>query len=444
MGSLSKTGSILLVCAVAAIATGCFETPRRRGSSERLRETPFPSASPSTIPSPGVSPSPPPSASPSPIVYDPARIGRLGPVQVVAGATMASDVGYDPGAAQYLVVGAGGRVAGSCANVSGARMGAELTFMDGIEAYGHSPRVEYSPDIDNGTARKGGFLVTWHQDNPQRGGANAVFSVTATCAGGPRILRARATLSEYDEGGSVWTAGAPIAYSRTAQRFLVIWTTWQRNIQGRFVDNAGNPVGPLMLMGGPSAEPGDNARDPGIAWNPTNGEFGLSYAGFNGAGAFARFARVNANGAVLGRTTLNTGPGFYYTDIATNTVTGRYVMAYTLASGTYTAELDAFGGIVGNRLVAPALAGADNVGIDFNPATRMFLLVGQEHDSYEIGGIVLNGGGAPVGAQFQVTTGGSSPGTYYPRVVGRPDAPTWNVSFSLRFREIGDQLVSAN
>src|SRR5690606_4411285 len=84
----------------------------------------------------------------------------IGPTQQPAGAGgilwRGTHVGWDPVNRVYLVVAGHGPIAGIFVNAAGVAVSAPFTIMDGTAAFGHFPRVRYSPAINNGA---GGFLV---------------------------------------------------------------------------------------------------------------------------------------------------------------------------------------------------------------------------------------------------------------------------------------------
>ena len=100
-------------------------------------------------------------------------------------------------------------------------------------------------------------------------------------------------------GHSAWLeSGAALAYSSTSQRFLVAWKSFPGlpagapiRLKVTLVNTSGARVSDVVNV---SPEFG---RDPGVAWDPTTNQFGVSFNGENGSGsvAYSAFADVDTD-----------------------------------------------------------------------------------------------------------------------------------------------------
>lgn len=370
---------------------------------------------------------------PAPAAAQISRIG--GTVPLLGGQTMrGNDVAHDPVNDVYLVVGGYGAVYGVFTDAAGAPVTSVFAIKPGDSPFGHFPRVKYSPHVSNGAGGAGGFLVTWHQDDVP-GSINVVHARIVAYPN--RLVGSEMALSNMSsDGATKWEAGAAIAYSTTSQRFLVAWQTVSNAIQGRLVGANGSLIGGVI----PIANPG-GARDPGVAWNGATDEFGISYTGWDCCGAFAGFVRLRAGDAFLsGRATFGHSGGTYLSDIDVNTATGRFVMAWTNATGTNRAEIDTGSNVLGAGLVSAQMGGYDSLGLAFNPASGTFLAVGQQQ-STEVGAIELGANGTPIGGVVTVTAGASL-GSFYPRAAARSNAKQWDISLSQNLNVLADQAVA--
>src|SRR5687767_6175968 len=203
-----------------------------------------------------------------------------------------TDVAWDPVNNVYLVVASCynqcpyGQVYGIFANTNGNAVGAPFSIKGG--GNGHFPRARYSQHVNGGN---GGFLVVWHEES---GGGNLLRTRVVAYSGGSGVtVGAENTINGTAYG---WLeSAAAVAYSPVSQRFLVAWRVYPSvpgiQIHARLVDINAAPVGGLIKL---SAGFG---RDPGVTWNSTTNEFGVSFGNENGAGTagFMGFAVVNPN-----------------------------------------------------------------------------------------------------------------------------------------------------
>jgi hypothetical protein len=344
--------------------------------------------------------------------------------------TRGTDVGYDPAHNVFLVVGGYGPIYGQFVDASGAPLAPMFSIMSDPAYFGHFPRVTFSPDANSGL---GGFLVTWHE-NSFGPSANEVHGVMVAYPAG--VISADRTISSGSQGLTFWEMPAPGAYSVTSRRFLVVWTTLDFGIQGRFVDDTGAPIGSVM----PIENPG-SARWPAAAWNPLTNEFGISYCRWGNSSGWVVFRRLGASDGVLWpRSSFGFTTGTFATDIAFNNATGNLVMAYSTASDVQSAAFDIGGNLLGSGLVSIFLRyNTDNLGLSFNPATRTFLVTGHSGGSDAIG-VELNSNGAP-NSSYAVLTGGATLGSFYPRTAANTTVGQWAVSFAMDLKVAADQIV---
>ena len=361
-----------------------------------------------------------------------AQLSRLGSVVALVGkdaigaaAIKGTDSNYDPVNDVYLVVGAYGPHFGMFVN----RFGIPVTGFFFIKTGGggsHFPRARYSPHVNGG---QGGFLVTWAEEGPQ-----GQHSLRARIVAFPGILAsAEQTLS--DVTSHPWLeSGAAIGYSPASQRFYVAWMTFPSastapafHLAGRLVGLDAAPISATTTLSS------GLGRDPGVAYNSTRNEFGVSFNGENSAGTsgFSAFARVSAVDGTFTRQTFNFIPGFtFISDIDYNPYTGNYVMAWWqhLSGGgdeTHVAELDAFGNIVTTGLVTTQFAGYNSLALAFNLISGTFALVSLP-SSDQVYAAELNVRGFRTSALTEV-----GPGVIarYTRVSASSETPEWNSSF---------------
>ena len=282
-----------------------------------------------------------------------AQIGPSGdPKSLRSGLVRGVDASYDPNTSTYMVVGALGDVFALCTNAAGDRTSEVYTIkppgtVSGNLPFASFPRVRYSRDLDGG---RGAFLVIWQQE--EASGPSQLHSRIVSCTAGP--LGAEQTI---DGGDAPWTdfGASALAYSTTSQRFLVAWKTlYNPVIKARLVDLSGAGVGSAVTL---SAGFG---RDPGVAWNPNQNEFGVSFSGETASGGFSAFVRVPAADlSAFSRQSFNLTPGGLttVTDIDFNPVTQSYVMAWwqSLGHAAKIAEFDAGGTMVSTGLASSTL-----------------------------------------------------------------------------------------
>jgi hypothetical protein len=352
-----------------------------------------------------------------------AQLSRLSPAAgpstpLVGGLIRGTDVGFDPVHDVYLVVGGSGELFGVFVNAFGNPVSGIFPIPGG----GYMPRLKYSQEINGG---QGGFLVVWH-------GGPVLYSLLVAypvgIISGPVPLSDVATFVEQ---------GAGLAYSPPSRRFLVTWTAGDFSVRARLVDPNGTPLGGVIFIDG-------GAHFSSAAWNLATNEFGVGYSGFTSNAAFAAFRRLNAaSGAVSGRETFGFSTGTYATGIDVNTATGGYVMSWWSGS-TQGILIHPNGTTLATGLVMTAHAGQDNLGLAYNPASGTFLVGGSYAGDFpepSVVGVELNANGAAISAPTQLTSGAAR-GSFYPRVAARTNAPQWNISFSINYGTMANQIVS--
>lgn len=328
------------------------------------------------------------------------------------------------------MVGAYGPVKAVFVNEAGTPVSGVAILAPGTLLFAHYPRVVYSPDV-NGT---GGFLVTWHQ-NDGAGGVNVIHARTVAFAQTPVV--GADNVAGVSATGSFWEAAASVAYSRTSKNFLITWQTCCGGgsaVHGVRTDLTGAPIGGSFAISGAGG-----ARDPSVAWNPANDEYGLVYTGFDNTSAFVGFARLRASDGVLLRRNTNVyrSSGTYITDIAYNSSLNTYLIAF-VGAGVFTGEVDAAGDLIGGP-TPTGIGTYDGLALALNAVSGSVLVAG--HYTFEIGGREVDVHGAPISAVRELTASGNK-GAFYPRVTANTTRKDWNVSFSAQFASLFNQVVT--
>jgi hypothetical protein len=328
------------------------------------------------------------------------------------------DAAYHPDHDIFLVVGGQGSIQGVFVNANGAAVTAPFTINTG---YGSVPRVAFSRQANGG---QGGFLVAWASEE---GPSVVVRGRMVAYPGGP--LGGESLLSgPYKSSG---TYGAlDLAYSATSQRFLVAWRDYF--VYAAAVDNNANPIGV------PVAISTTFGREPGVVWNPTNDEFGVSFSVEGESTVASAFARVPAsNLAGFSRTTFNVQPKpavmTTATDIAFNPNTGRYIMGWFQLGGeggvsSRIAEIAADGTVVSSGIASYRIGTVDGFSLAFSPVSQTALVAGVEIATDTVLGAELNGNGYRFGPE-QTLNGANWPANAT-RVAESTSSARWLVTFS--------------
>ncbi len=339
-----------------------------------------------------------------------------------------NDIAYDPDHDLYLSVAAYGPVYGVFVSPSGAAAGAPFRIGSaGAASYGHYPRTIYSRDLNGGS---GGFLVTWHQ------GDGYLHSVVIASPSG--AMSEERLISDGGQGGTRAGGNTGLAYSKTSHRFLVSWTTNVFGVQGRFLDSAGVPSGPVTQY----VDAG-GAQEPQLAWHSVTDEFGMIYGGFNSVASWVGFKRVPASGASPSApTTFGFAGGVFSPSVSVNTSTNHYVVGWSLGGGAKGAEFDQSGNKIGDdRFLASRLGTPTSFELAYNPVSNTFLAVSEDPKSIEVAGIELNPDGSPISVGVGLSSGATS-GSFVPRLTARTSTKEWSISYSRNMNALANQLIS--
>ena len=331
------------------------------------------------------------------------------------------DSAFDPNTNSYLVVGGAGALVGVCVNSAGVPISGAFTI--NAEGFGAFPRASYSPLVLGG-----GFLVTWAEET---GAPSSIHARTVNCGG---AMGAEQVISG---DATAWLESGPaVAYSSSSGRFLVAWKSIFMvgkpiAVKAVLVDNNGSPVSGVVDI-----SPGFG-RDPGVAWNPSNDTFGVSFSGETATDVkYSGFAIVPAsNPGAFARVTWNFLPGGQttITDVTYNAGTNRFLMTYLeFSSGIYSkvAEFDAAGNLVSEGIASTRVGSYDALSIAYNPVSRTSLLVGVDRTNDAMIGIELNSRGFPFNGENTLSS--SHRPSYYERVSSSTHSRTWLGTFSAR------------
>jgi hypothetical protein len=343
----------------------------------------------------------------------------------MAGVTRGSSVAYDYQDNLYLVVSAHGNLNGRFISADGTLLG-QVAIQSAAAGFCQFPGVAYSPDAFDGA---GGFLVSWHQ-SVAVGSVVHARMISTTGVLGPE--------SQISAEGSWWEATADIAYSTQSQEFLVVWQAL--GIRGQRIGNNGEKLGANLAITGT-----DFHRDPSVAYNSSDDEFMVVYAGADAISAYAAARRVApGSGALLGTETLLTRAGAtYITEVAYDSITNRYLAAW-YQGGTFGRVIDA----VGNYLTPVVLLGSrftsyDGLGLDFSPAAGTYVMVAQDQLSYQNGAVQVTADGV-ADAGIVATDIVTNLGNYYPKIAARLDKGEWLMSTATGFAATSVQRLGSN
>lgn len=286
----------------------------------------------------------------------------------------------------------------------------------GSKPFGAFPRARFSPAT-------GQYLVVWPEEQVSGALLKGRTLSCATGVAGP----------EHIIGATAWLeSGAALDWSVTSGIYLVAWKAFPSTLLTvQVVAPDGTPVGlPVAVSAG-------FGRDPGVAWNPTTNEFGVSFSGEMTGGSYSVFVVVPAaNPLAFRRTTFNVLQGALttITDLAFNPQTQHYMMTwFELSSGSYArvAELDANGGVIGQGIASATLGSYDSLSIAYNPTSGTFALAGVDRPTTSTDQLLvaeLNSRGVRFGAEQTIPTGMTP--LSYPRVAASPQTSRWYTAFS--------------
>ncbi len=335
------------------------------------------------------------------------------------------DVAYDASANAYLAVTGKGRAQGAWLSPSGAILKAAFNLTSST-AFQQSPRVL--------CGEGGNCLVVWHQ-----GDAGTV---------------PMARIVSYDGGfltppfalgplGSNWEMGAGIAYSSAANEFVVTWMSEfnkGNNVSFARVSLAGQLLAKVQLTTGAGYE-----REPSVAYNPTSGEFVISYAGtfmVNGVEvAYTAAQRVKDGAAVGSRIQLDTAKAEYISNTAFNPATGTVLVTWSRGGmALYARNIFPDGSIGPLMTMSSSAGGYDALDVAYNPISESFLLV-THGSTVEDMAVEITSAGKP-SAPFTLTANGGT-GNFNPRVVAGTQSPGWLAVTSAGFKTLVGQFVSS-
>jgi hypothetical protein len=357
---------------------------------------------------------------------------------VYAAAARGSATAYDSKNHVYLVVSAYGAVTGRFVSADGAMMpncASGAFFVLGGAAFGHFPRVAYSPDANGGL---GGFIVTWHEaDSP--GGGNAVHArpvSLSSCLGPDRIVSGSDT--------TWWEAGPAISYSSASQRFLVAWRAIAapgspgNDIDGRLLDLSGQPIGasPIKITASGAYE-----DDPSIAYNPSTDQFLVAFRGADTSAFIAARTVAASSGAVGPQYELIRTVGTYITDTTFISSGNRYLVAWFQSPGGSTARFVNSAGVPEGPIIPLSVRfmANDALSLAYNALSDTSFMVSHDQFSYEDGGMEISAAGVP-GPAFGATSIGGK-GNFYPRIAASSIDKKWMLVTSNVFTAIYGQFI---
>ena len=372
------------------------------------------------------------------------QISRVGAVNSLATGTpiptmLGTDVAYDPINQVYLVVVAYGKTYGQFINENGSANGQPFRIgnSDGgcPPGFANYPRVTYSSDVNNGN---GGFLITWHQEANCSPSSSRINSILAAYPGG--VISTQRTLSGT---GTRTTQGAAIAYSKTSQRFLVVWSTVSGTIDGVGVGTDGAPISSVATIVSAPNGNGTSAQHPSLTWNSQTNEFGLGFAGYDPP--FVGFRRVNAATGAVSTTPVFgfSGSGTFSTAVDFNPTTGNFVMGWTIGAGnSRAAEISPTGTVLATGLLSSRLGSPNAFSMQINPASGTALAISEDCCG-EVAALEMNGNGSPNTVAAAVTSGAASNGgSFFPRLTTHSSSKQWAVSYSQNLNRLANQIVA--
>ena len=249
---------------------------------------------------------------------------------------------------------------------------------------------------------------------------------------------------------------ADLAYNPAADQYLAVWsgdtaTVGEKEIFGRLVNGAGNPLGGIFRIStmGPDGNIAHDATSPAVTYNSASNEYLVVWDGDDVSGESEIYGqRISATGTEVGADDFrvsdmgpdgNTAFGAFDPDVAYNPATNEYLVAWegdddtgALVDGEfeiYTQRLDAAGAQVGSNDVRISRVGADGDGgrdagdpaVAHNSVDNQFLVVWEGDDAAdgetEIYGQRLGQGGGPLGADdFRISDMGPDGNTTFDAV----------------------------
>jgi hypothetical protein len=297
------------------------------------------------------------------------------------GATMTTDVAYDPVHDCYFVISGDPMVKGQFVDRSGRPLGASITLDTRRSPF--VSRTVYSPDVSDGAGGRGGFLAAW---SPTYNGGTVLV----------RLVTVRGGLVGSPRGiASGFIVNVDAAYSPVDRVFFVGVRDergpWDNPARLLRLNLDGVPLEEIALSTVPNAScfhELDSACEVHVEWNPVSGEFGVLYpqgeasSTANSSRGRLILARIRGDGRIVSRTILGVSASIR-TALSVNTHTGHYVVltpSDQRAGGVDAIELTADGTILAKGLISGnldvMLGGFDFISLrlSYSPASGTFLV----------------------------------------------------------------------
>ena len=336
------------------------------------------------------------------------------------------DVAYDASNNVYLAVTGKGHVQAAWVSASRTILKAAVNVTSS-SAYQQAPRAM--------CGESGNCLIVWHE------GDNGTMPMARLASYDGGFLTAPFALGPL---GSNWEMGAGIAYAPDRNEFLVVWMSEfnkGNNISFARVSLAGQKLATVQLTTG-----GGYEREPSVAYNPTSGEFVVSYAGTffeNGVEvAYTAAQRVRDGAAVGSRLQLDKAKTEYISNAAFNPATGTVLVTWCRGGPVVYGRNVFADGTMGSLLTMSSSAGAyDALDVAYNPISESFLLVTHASSGVEDAAVEISSGSKP-SAPFTLTANGGT-GNFNPRVVASSASPLWLAVTSSSFKTLVGQPATS-
>ncbi|HXG57128.1 MAG TPA: FG-GAP-like repeat-containing protein [Vicinamibacterales bacterium] len=365
-----------------------------------------------------------------------AQITPVGsPFPSIVASVRGNGIAFDPKNKVYLTVATYGTLRGQFVSEDGALLGSTFVIPSG-GSYTHFPSVAYSPDADGGT---GAFLVVWHASDLAGERTSIHARLVSVDRGGPF-----GPDNQVGADSSFYEAPVNVAYSKPAERFVVVWGTKETaNVSGVLLNNSAAAVGALRI-----AASTDGERWAGVACHESKPECLVSYSGWSSS-AFVRSVIVNPATGIVDAATLaehRRTSGIWQTDALFNAATGEYLVVWYQepGNGLYARRVAATSGVPTSEsiVISTRFASKDSVDLAYNPATGTSLYV--SHDLLSTnndGAVEIAANGNPLSASTILLLPTNS-GNYYPSVAANPSRSEWMAIASHRFLALYGQRVA--
>jgi hypothetical protein len=338
-----------------------------------------------------------------------AQISKVNTLTTLSTFIRGVDVAHDESGGALIVSGVD-YIYAQCVGSDGVASGTVLMKPAQGTPFGSFPRARFNPNAGN-------YLVVWPEEQTR---GMLLKARTIACPSG-----AMGATMTIDGAAPFGERGVAIDFSRTSNRFLVAYETISHVTQVQLVGADGSTVTSPMTV---SAGQGEN---PGVTWNSVTNEFGVSISDNDGASSALAIVPAT-NPAGFRRTGFNSGSGgkSFMTDIAFNTSTQRYLMAWyqDIAGVRYAkvAELDSTGALLGFGTAAN-FGSYDALGIAYNRNSGTAAIVGID-GADELRVAEVNAHGVRFASDQMLSTGFNP--VRYPRVDASASASNWFVTMS--------------